>query len=377
MSGVVSAPSQLPLLVSGLQMPIKLSLTKGRNLLVSEHDGAQQTGLITVKDRHVSPQGTAPPGSGRLTLVDRAGKRQPVLKGLPTSVTSTVPMGKTIFIQIGAWDAVLPGPAPGSEIPNPNPSSPILASVLVMHLPVECDKLKSGFSITHADHAKLLAKKELKLQNAEGQHATLNMLVKFPNFTPAPRPDVPNAVRGANPFGMVESGGALYLSDAAQNTVVKVDVKSGKATTLLTFPQMANPGGMPPTMDAVPDSIRHHGGGFLVPLLSGYPFPSGAAEIRAVGFDGTNSPFIAGLTSAIDILPVKKPKRGEALLVLEYSLNQNANAPGRLSQYDSPAGTPVVVAENLNSPTNMVWDEHDRTVYITQIFPGNIVALKL
>jgi hypothetical protein len=360
---------------------MKLTLTPERNLLVSEHLEAQRTGRITVQNRSFSQEGEPPANvgnTGRISIYDRSGNRKcTILDGLPTSVTSTVTQGRTVYIEIGAWDLVIPGPIPGTEIPNPHPSSPILASVLAMTLPRPCDDLPAGFSITMDDHTKLAQKQRLTLTNADGSRATLRMLVKLPNYTPAPVPGVPNAVRGSNLFGMVERRGSLYLSDAAQNTVVRVVIRSGRATNLLTFPQLTNPGGTPPAIDAVPDSIRLHGDRLLVPLLSGFPFPAGVAEVRAVAFDGSESSFIKGLTSAIDVLPVRMAGGRESFFVIEFSLDQNANAPGRLLRYDTPTGQPVTVADGLISPTNMVYDEHERTIYITEVFAGNIRMLKL
>jgi hypothetical protein len=154
-------------------------------------------------------------------------------------------------------------------------------------------------------------------------------------------------------------------------------VRTGSATTILTFPPIQNAGSMPPVMDAVPDSIRVHKGKLLVPCLSGFPFPAGAAEIRQVGLDGSNAPFFGGLNSAIDVLPVTGRGGGESFFVLEFSVDQNANAPGRLLRYESRAAAPAVVADDLTSPTNLAYDDNTHTLYISEIFTGAVRALKV
>ena len=101
----------------------------------------------------------------------------------------------------------------------------------------------------------------------------------------------------------------------------------------------------PPVVEAVPDSIHLVDNQLLVTLLSGFPFPIGNAEVRAIDIaSGTNTTFISGLTSAIDVA------RGDngGLLTLEFSTNMLApGTPGRLSFYASPSASPVVLANYL------------------------------
>src|SRR5947199_10545628 len=81
----------------------------------------------------------------------------------------------------------------------------------------------------------------------------------------------------------------------------------------------------PPAIDPVPDSIHLFGGQFLVTLLSGFPFPPGVAQVRIVDtHTGEDKPFITGLTSAIDLLPVKTPGVGNDSLTREIRIHQMA-----------------------------------------------------
>jgi hypothetical protein len=56
--------------------------------------------------------------------------------------------GRTLYILNGEGDATLAGPIPGTELPNPNPSSPILSSVLALHFSAEAEQSTTGFTLT-------------------------------------------------------------------------------------------------------------------------------------------------------------------------------------------------------------------------------------
>src|SRR5438309_9572932 len=132
----------------------------------------------------------------------------------------------------------------------------------------------------------------------------------------------------------------------------------------------------PPAIDPVPDSIHLFGGQFLVTLLSGFPFPPGVAQVRMVdAHTGNDKPFITGLTSAIDVLPVKTPGGGDEFLTLEFSTNQLAQAPGRLQLFTSPGGPPVVIADCLITPTSMALDPKTGSLFVTEIFTGRIIEV--
>src|SRR6185369_11668639 len=111
----------------------------------------------------------------------------------------------------------------------------------------------------------------------------------------------------------------------------------------------------------------------LVTLLSGFPFPIGNAQVRAVNIaSGTNSAFITGLTSAIDVLPAN----GGGFLTLEFSTDMlNPAAAGRLSFYSSNSASPEVVANCLISPTSIAQDKKTDDLYVTEIFTGRVVKI--
>jgi hypothetical protein len=356
-------------LATDLKAPIKIVLTIGGNLLVAEAGNG--------------------PNTGRVSLVDRAGNRRTLLDGLPSGLAFTgdpsgpsglALSGSLLYISIGAGDATVSGPRPATEAPNPNgPSSPILSSVLSVEFGSNIDTLTSGFTLTAADHFRLASGFSLTLNNQSGAQAIVTLLVDFRDYVADPN----IIVRASNPFGLALRVNALYVVDASQNSAVRVDTSTGRAQTVFTFARVANPTPVgAPMIDPVPDSIRlfgFFGEKFLVPTLTGFPFPSGAAEVRQVDLTtGAVTPFITGLTAAIDILPVGHPLVNPQFFVLEFSTNMlsQPRGPGRLRRFDSPTATPVVIANTLTSPTSMAYDPVTRELFVTEIFTGRIIRVQ-
>lgn len=352
---------------AGLKAPSKLALTSKGNLLVAE-----------------SGQG---PNTGRLSLVDRQTRqRRTILDGLPSGPTpeggtsgpsGLVVRGRTFYIVIGAGDAVLAGPAPGTERANPNPSSPLLSSVLVVHAPADVEEAAAGFALTPADHAALKGGERLTLTNAAGGRLTVELLADFPDYNREPRPDFPDNVRASNPFGAAVSGHLLYVNDASLNLVRVVGLNSGAWTTLAAFAPLTNPLPFgPPRMDFVPTSARLFGDHLLVTSLTGFPFPAGAAEVRRVDtLTGEQQTFIPGLTTAMDVLPIDVPGNVEKFLTLQLSTNMTQNAPGRLLLFDSPAAQPAVLAAPLVGPTSLARDPQTGDIFITELFTGRVMRV--
>ena len=209
----------------------------------------------------------------------------------------------------------------------------------------------------------------------------LEVLVNFPNFTADSRPNFAENVRASNPFGIAVNGRKLYVVDASQNQVWEVDSDNGDRRTVIVFGPRVNslfPTLGPPFIDPVPDNVRLIGKSLLVPLLSGFPFAPASTEIRKVRLvNGANEPFISGLSSAIDVLPFVDHSGENRFYVLEFSTNMLANAPGRLSRYDQPDGSPVVLVNNLVSPTSLVRDETTGDLFVTEIFAGRVTRVRV
>ena len=347
-----------------LKAPTKIILTPGGNLLVAEAGSG--------------------PNTGRISLIDRSGHRRTLLDGLPSGrgepeslgPSGLALRGRTLFITIGEGDAIQFGEG-GALLPNPNgPSSPILSSVLAVRFSQDIDRVMSGYPLTLADHFRLANGFDLTLDNDDGDRATVELLADFRDYVPDPN----TIVRESDPFGLVldaKGDDTLYVVDAGMNSVVKVNIHTGRAQTLLSFAPLPNPLPFgPPLMDAVPDSIHFFGDQLLVTLLTGFPFPSGAAEVRQVDIaTRRDESFITGLTTAIDVLSVRTPAGDDRFFVLEFSTDFLNEAPGRLLRFDSPTATPVVIAD-LITPTSMTRDPVTGDLFVTEIFTGRIIQVQ-
>lgn len=334
------------------------------------------------------------PNSGRISIVTTSGARFTLLDGLPSGPATpdggpSGPSalwieGNKLYIAIGAGNEVINGPAPGSEIPNPNPNSPLFSSILEYTFPAFDSPLNRDRAdvLTREDQFRLANGETIFLGRAGLLNtsflppATLRVIVNFPDFTPAPRPGIPNNVRASNPFGLVLHSNTLYVADASQNNIRTVDLDDGSIGTLVTYPPRVNPLPFgPPVIDAVPDSLRLFGNKLLVTFLTGFPFPPGAADVRQ--FDlGTNtdSQLIGGLTTAIDVLPVNDS--GNSFYTLEFSTNMLMGAPGRLQRFDLP-NAPTVISSTLISPTSMARHPANSDLLVTEIFTGRIMRVSV
>lgn len=362
------ARPQGPPFVAGLNGPAKVIFTHQGNLVVAE-------------------SGTPAPNTGRISLVDRAtATRRTLVDGLPSGLTpeggpsgpsGLALQGTTLYATIGAGDAVLAGPAPGTEKANPAPASPLLASLLSFRTGRSLDLTAGGFALTPADHATLKSGAPVTLQNAGGEEMTVRLVADFPDYTAEPRPDFSDNVRAGNPFGVVAKGQTLFVVDASQNLVRRVDAGTGAFTTLTAFGKVANPLPFgPPVTDPVPDSIRLRGDELLVTFLTGFPFPEGKAEVRRVDIaTGANETYASGLTAAIDSWPLGSGPN-DPVLALEFSANMRDSLPGRVRLAGGGAALDILL-DGLPTPTSFAVDQRNGDVFITHIFPGFITRRNL
>jgi hypothetical protein len=361
---------EVSVLADGLLAPSKVIQTPLGNFLVSEN-------------------GTGAPNTGRISIVDSQGIRRTLLEGLPSgtdqtggkSGTSALWLrGRTLFVVNGLGDVTLPGPLPGTEMPNPHPSSPIFSSVLEVHFSASMEQRTSGVALTLADHQALKNGKELIRSDADGHKMTLRLVVDFPDYAAEPMPTFPANVRHCNPYGIVAEGQYLYVIDAGFNLVRKVDITTGVSDTLVTFPRTPNPA---PTgkrlIENVPTSIHPAGGQLLVTLLSGAPsFLPGYSQVWQVDPDsGMAGPLVEGLSLAIDTLAPPQEQNYQSLLTLEYDLNFPKPGPGRLQFFATPTSTPSVVSACLVTPTSMVYDVNSGQLVIAQLGTGQLVVIPL
>lgn len=358
-------------LVAGMKRPVKIIYAQKHGFFLVSENGDVQT-----------------PNSGRLSIVTNEGGRFTLIDGLPSGPTppnldnsgpsAMVVQGDKIYIAIGNGNATLNGPAQGSEIPNPNPNSPIFSSVLEFRFPPLGFRLgRTEYQLAPGDHARLANGETILLGDLGAPKAQLRLIADFPNFTPAPRPDVPNNVRPSNPFGLALHANTLYVADAAQNNIRTIDLAGNTVGTLITYPFRPNPTPVgPPFIEPVPDSLRLFGNKLLVTFLTGFPFPTGAANVRQYDLDsGVESQLIGGLTSAIDVLPFDATGFCSSFYTLEYSTNMLMGAPGRLQRFDTPGGQPTLVSNTLATPTSMARHPASGDLLVTEISPGRITRI--
>jgi hypothetical protein len=352
---------------SGLKAPVKIITSPKGNLLVAEAGMGPNTGRISILDLN----------GNRRTLLDGLPSGFAPPEGAPSGPSGLAFRGRTLYVVIGAGNGTLAGLIPGTEVPNPSPSSPFLSSVLSLRLSPQAEETTQGFIMTFADQLALQNQGFLKLTDGLGNQLIVEVLTNFPNFT-AEFPSA--AVRPSNPFGIALRGDTLYVVDAGQNKIYEVDSHTGATRLLLTFPRRANPTPVgPPVIDPVPNSIRLQGKSLLVSFLTGFPFPAGAADVRKVRLANTAiEPFIGGLSSAIDVLPAKNSNNQDIFFTLEFSTNMLvANTPGRLSRFDQPDGAPLVLLTNLVSPTSLAQDPVSGNLFVTEIFTGRIIRVQV
>lgn len=350
---------------SGLRAPSKIIISPKGNLLVAEAGNGPNTGRISIIN---------PTTGNRRTLVDGLPSGFAPPEGDPSGPSGLEMRGRTLFVVIGAGDGTMNGPD-NTEVPNPNPSSPFLSSVLSLRLSPLAEDTTQGFTITAADQANLGFK---KLADGNGNELVIEVVTNFRNFIEDPAPGVPTSVRSSDPFGIVRRGSTLYVVDASLNLVWEVDSDTGATRTFVTFAAMPNPLPFgPPFIDAVPDNVRLIGKSLLVTFLTGFPFPEGSAEVRKIRLvNAADEPFISGLSTAIDVLPAKTASGQDQFFTLEFSADILSNAPGRLSRFDAVGGSRSVLIDTLISPTSLAQDPTTGDLFVSEIFTGLIVRVK-
>jgi len=386
---VMAQTCPVPVLTSGLHVPLGITQSERRNLFVSE-------------------TGTLLPNTGRISIVDREGNRRDFLNGLPSGINDVnEPAGPagvflhehTLYVAIGIGDTIKAGPVPGTAVPNPNPpASPIFSSVLAIHFSNYVERNTTGFTLSSADHQALASGERVRKSNGGSDRITVELIANFPDFFAEPLVAVPslvavpNNVRGSNPFDLVLVEGdrrhdgdrrdddddrcrseLLYVTDGGRNLVWRVDIDSGAFSILAVFPQVANPffptiGA--PFIDAVPTGIAQSDGQLLVTLLRGVPFPPGISVVEQVSpLTGNPTPFITGRKAAIDVLPIRRHGDTDYLVLQHASAGPFFGSPGHLLRFETPAGPPAVIADCLTRPTSMALDERTGTLYVTELVP--------
>ena len=378
----VSAQCPVTELTSGLQLPIGITQSNKRNLLVSES----------------GPRGTT--NTGSISIVGLDGTRRTLLDGLPSGPNDIgdpsgpaglFMRGRTLYVVIGMGDVVVPVinpitglPIPGAGVPNPNgASSPIFSSVLAVHFSAYLEMTTEGLTLSMADQQALAAGEQVTLSQGNGDSMVIEMVTDFPNYIPNPLPTVPANVRHSNPFDLLVIDDVLYVTDGSRNLVWEVDIPTGGFSVLAEFPPVANP--LPigaPTIEAVPTGIDHADGQLLVTLFRGFPFPAGTSVVEQIDpVTGDHAPFISGLRTAVDIIVIRGGGDDDYLVLQHSSVGGPPlppfTNPGRVLRFEEPGTAPTVIAEGpgcLIRPTSMTLDKKTGTLYVTE-YSGRVLSI--
>lgn len=351
--------------VPGLKAPMKLLALEDGAVLVAEAGPGVNVGRISVIDRD----------RRRATLID--GLPSGLAQGTePSGPSGLLLTGRRLFVTIGGGNATVPGPAPGSEVVNPTPSSRLFNSVLLIEFLPESEVMPVGFVLDLAAQARMADGAGVYLSNERGERIRVSRLADIPDYVAEPRPDVPQNVRASNLFGLTGSDAHVDVVDASRNLVWGIDLNGTAPRVLATFAPVRNTAPMgPPVVDAVPAGLRGYGDSLLVSYLTGFPFGAGAASIVLVDrTNGTSRPIVSGLQTAVDVLPV--PGRSGRFYVLEHSANLPAQEPGRLLLVDD-AGGRLVLAEGLRRPSSLAIDPHSGDILVSEVFANRIVLVKV
>jgi hypothetical protein len=188
----------------------------------------------------------------------------------------------------------------------------------------------------------------------------------------------------SNPYDMVLQNGYAYVSDAAANTIMRINTTTGEMEMYALFKEMPNPQ-FPetgaPTMDTVPTGLEFGPDGALyVAFLTGFPFPKGGAGVyRLVDNNGDGDALdpdeenlvVTGLNAATD---VTFDAEG-AMYTSEFSLNFNEwGTPGRLCQIHE-GQCAVIITDKAFAPTSIV--VVDGYIYFSQELAGRVSRLPL
>lgn len=355
---LATAMAQVEVVATGLQAPQRLVLTASGNFLVTE--------------------------PGRIVYVTGKGAIRGLVEGLPSAVddfgdqsgaTGLALHERTLYVAIGGGDAGVNGPN-GEPLHNPKGvSSPLFASVLRFRFSSSVDQLTGTFRLTETHRSALANGYEVDLSDGVGGRLTADVLTLFPIAQPEGR-----TYRFSNPWGLSASsdGSTLWMSDASQESVFRIDTTSGRWQRAIRFDSLQNPTTLGSRrIDTVPTSVRVFNDQLLVTFFTGYPFLQGAARVALVDpVTRTEKTFIAGLSVVTDVIWRERQGKGPQFFVIEFSTDMaNPAAPGRLLRIDDSAA-PTVMAADLRSPVGLAYSTSAQELYVLEL-SGRILRIPL
>jgi len=186
-----------------------------------------------------------------------------------------------------------------------------------------------------------------------------------------------------NPHDLVVRGGLVYATDAAGNSVVRIDPKTGRISLFAVLDEIARTQPAPDgktTMDAVPTGLDFGPDGALyVASLGGFPFTPGSGRVirlRDANADGDaldpgeQTVVVTGLTMAIDVAF----DRDGRMFTAEHSLAFATQGPGRICRIDAGRCAQVITDKAIG-PTSLVVSHG--YVYYSQEFLGRVSRVRV
>ena len=343
-----SPPGTQTTIATGLDNPRQLSFTPWGELLVAE---AGKGGDGPCRP---SPEGGTEcfGASGAVTKIDSRGRQSRIITGLPSfggEGTGASAIGPSDVLAVGRNIAILIGlgtnPANRNGLPAPGQQMGTL---------IQTTKNYSTFR-TIADIAAFEAKKN-----------------------PIDDPD-------SDPVGMLYDNGHYVVADAGGNTVLSAN-KGGNIRLLAKFadlmvdapPFLGLPPGTQIPMQAVPTSVaaKDHDGAYYISQLTGFPFPTGAANIFKIDRKGTVTTYASGLTNVTDLA-----FDGRNLYAVQISTQGLLNGPTGSVVKVKPGGTApadhTTIAGDLFAPYGIAIKNNNAYVTIGAVAPGAGQVLKI
>ena len=251
-----------------------------------------------------SPEGFACVGNtGRVTKVDRHGRKSTVAKGLASYAnkeTGGGGIGPHGIAVLGKDTVIVTNGGPTAPTAEGNPNDVVTREEMI-----EDNRIATLFG-------------RILLIGPFGIPVPLADAYAFERDV---NPDkvVGNELVDTNPVDVEVDGLSLVYADAGGNALNKVNVL-GRISNLALFPNRATSTPFPvPNMQAVPTSVEvGKDGNYYVSQLTGFPFPVGGANVYKVGSrGGTPQVFASGFTMIMDMAFAKDG----TLYVLEHDSN--------------------------------------------------------
>lgn len=303
------APAQPTLVVGGLTTPTGVRAMGGGELLVVELGSGGSTELPMTPAPDGTPQVALLGDTARILSVALAtGEAREVVK-LPSIAAGPITLGANrvmnhrgaLFVSVGGWS---------SEVKAERPA--LLGSVA---------RIEGG---------------------------TATPLATTWSLEDDANPD--GASRETNPFGLAAApDGSFWITDAAANTLLKLEPETGEVSLVAAFPELA------PGVQAVPTGLAFDADGdALVTLYSGFPFPKGASKVVKVAPDGTVSDYVTGLSMVVD---VRVAPDGRVYAVQLGEMGETEVVPNSGAVLRLTEGRAEVAVAGLDGPSALSFSE--------------------